>query len=412
MKIPYGVSNFAELVVGGYYYLDRTQFIEEIEALSAPYLIYLRPRRFGKSLFVSMLQCYYGYEYQSSFNQLFGQYYIGKHPTKLANQYWVIRLNFSRIHTDTYGDSYQGFLAKVKEGIERFRMAYAEAFAKVDWGFIEGMSSPETLLGRFLNVVAGHPSKRKLYVLVDEYDHFANEIFAFDQRRFKETIMGNGFVRKFYEGLKEGTEFIIERIFITGVTPMTLDGLTSGFNIGSDISRTPRFHNMMGFKREEVMTMMHTLGVEEEQLERVMDDLRFWYNGYQFEGGAKEKLYNPDMLLYFANQYLTNGQYPERLLDTNIATDYGKLRSLVQMEGRTKVHQNLIEELIQEGSILGVLNQGLTFKKNFSEDDFISSLYYMGMLSMKNHLGIVKRFHVPNSVVDKLYRDCLKELLN
>jgi len=325
MKIPYGESNFTTIIKGGYFYQDRTEYIRYLEEKTPKYIYYLRPRRFGKSLFVSLLHHYYGIEHQTEFKDLFGKLTIGKNPTPLANQYVVLSFEFSRIQTNTAENTFNGFLKNVKEGVAIFLNKYTTFFPASTHNKILNNKHPnEVLKALFLQYTLNNQKKElpKIYLLIDEYDHFANELISFDFDYFSKAVTENGFVRKFYETIKTATrDTIVDRLFITGVSPITLDSMTSGFNIGTNLSLRPALHAMMGFKQAEVRDILKGIGIENGQLAETLKDLKAWYNGYLFNTRAKESIYNPDMVLYFAQQFQAENYYPDELLDPNIASE-------------------------------------------------------------------------------------------
>lgn len=408
LKLPYGVSNFSQLASEAYYFVDRTPFIAQLEQMNERYLFYLRPRRFGKTLFVSMLQCYYGLEYAAEFANIFGNYAIGQKPTPLANRYLVLKLDFSHINTQTSESTYQGFLNNVKFGIKDFLTAYHFCFEPEDETYILVGESPTDLLSRLLTQLRRRQSEKqtdyKIYLVIDEYDHFANELVAFRLDEFKNSVSRNGFVRKFYERIKTGTgDGVVDRIFITGVSPLTLDSLTSGFNIGKHLSLDMQFHQMMGFSEQEVATILTGVGVVESNLPGIVADLRQWYNGYLFNSKAKTKLYNPDMVLYFASEYSRSQEYPEELLDINIASDYGKLRELFRVEGQEVQNLAVLDELITQGQVSAQLTRQFSFEKDFTRDDLISLLFYLGIVTIKAAELSRFIFEPPNFVITQLY---------
>ncbi len=408
LKLPYGVSNFTKLAKEEYYFVDRTAFIAQLEQMNEPYLFYLRPRRFGKTLFVSMLQTYYGQEYAAQFADIFGNYAIGQKPTPLANRYLVLKLDFSRINTQTSESTYQEFQNNVKFGIKDFLTAYPFCFAPEDEAYILAGESPTDLLSRLFSQLRRRQSEKqtdhKIYLLIDEYDHFANELVAFRLEEFKTSVSRNGFVRKFYENIKTATgDGVVDRIFITGVSPLTLDSLTSGFNIGKHLSLDIQFHNMLGFSEQEVAAILTGVGVEESRLPATLADLRRWYNGYLFNSKAQAKLYNPDMALYFASEFSRTGEYPEELLDTNIASDYGKLRELFRVEGQEVQNLAVLNELITEGQVSAQLTRQFSFEKDFTRDDLISLLFYLGIVTIKAAELSRFIFEPPNFVITQLY---------
>ena len=249
LKIPYGESDFEKVILSGFFYQDRTNYIRDLETAPS-FIYYLRPRRFGKSLFVTMLHHYYDLKDKPNFDKLFGKLDIGKNPTPLANQYMVLSLEFSRIQTSTPEKTFNGFLRNVHEGVGIFLKRYESFFPPTIHEYILNQKQPDDLLTAFfyhykqLNIDKKLP---KIYLLIDEYDHFANELVSFNYTFFEKSVTENGFVRKFYETIKTATrDGIIDRLFITGVSPLTLDSMTSGFNIGTNLSLSEGFHAMMG----------------------------------------------------------------------------------------------------------------------------------------------------------------------
>ncbi len=408
LKLPYGVSNFSQLAKEKYYFVDRTPFIAQLEQMNERYLFYLRPRRFGKTLFVSMLQTYYGLEYAAQFADIFGNYLIGQQPTELANHYLVLKLDFSRINTQTRESTFAGFLENVKQGVSHFLSAYQAHYTEDDHQYIFSAEEPSVVLSRLFERTKNHQSagefQHKIYLLIDEYDHFANELVAFRLEEFKSSVSRNGFVRKFYETIKSATgDGVVDRIFITGVSPLTLDSLTSGFNIGKHLSLDIQFHNMLGFSEEEVATILTGVGVEKSRLPHTLADLRQWYDGYLFNSKAKARLYNPDMVLYFASEFSRIREYPEELLDINIASDYGKLRELFRVEGQEVQNLEVLDELITKGQVSAQLTRQFSFEKDFTRDDLISLLFYLGIVTIKAAELSRYIFEPPNFVITQLY---------
>ncbi len=416
LRLPYGISNFPKLVTEGYHFVDRTPFIAQIEAMNEPYLFFLRPRRFGKSLFISLLHCYYGVEYRDNFEELFGAYTIGQQPTALANQYLVLKLDFSHINTQTPESTFQGFLSNVRFGVIDFVDTYHYCFVREDSAYIVAGETPTDVLSRLLERLnrhqIDHETDYKIYLLIDEYDHFANELVAFRLEEFKQSVSRNGYVRKFYERIKAATgDGVVDRIFITGVSPLTLDSLTSGFNIGKHISLNIRFHTMMGFTEDEVREILLGVGVIEQDLEQTINDLRRWYNGYLFNSRAEKRLYNPDMVLYFASELGLTGAYPTELLDINIASDYGKLRELFRVQGQDVQNLAVLNELITEHAVSAQLTRQFSFEKEFTRDDLISLLFYLGIVTIKEAQLSRFIFEPPNFVITQLYFTYFQQIL-
>jgi Predicted AAA-ATPase/PD-(D/E)XK nuclease superfamily len=404
IKIPYGISDFESLQNEKFFYEDRTQFINKLEQWSSKYPVFLRPRRFGKSLFISTLHHYYGLEHKDKFQSLFGNLYIGQHPTELANSYMVLSFEFSRIDTATHESTYRGFLENVLEGVSGFMSVYKEYFTEEQRRFINNTTNPEAIVKTLFRFVKDNDIPHKIYLLIDEYDQFANELLSFDLERFKANVSGNGFVRKFYESFKTATrDGVIDRLFITGVSPITMDALTSGFNITDNISLNPVFHNMMGFTHTETETILKQADISSEQIPTMMKDLTEWYDGYLFTPDVDTPLFNPDMLLYFLKEYSINNKYPYEMLDTNIVSDYRKIRQTFKIGGDETDKLQLLDDLTKVGYIDFPLTRIFNLEATFTEDDFLSLLFYTGMLTFKETLSSDWRFEIPNYVIKKLY---------
>ena len=249
-KLPYGISNYQELIEDNYYYVDKTKYIEKLENLAEKRIMFLRPRKFGKTLFTSVLENYYDIKKTEEFKELYKDTYIGKNPTNLKNSYHILRFNFSGIDTTDTETTIRGFKREVASSIKVFVEKYGLDF------YINEEDEAENILDNLIKAFGIQRAKEKIYVIIDEYDHFANELLGFNPNQFKDLVSKNGKVRKWYEILKKGTESVIDRIFITGVAPITLDSLTSGFNIGLDMTQDRDFNEMMGFTEEELRKLM------------------------------------------------------------------------------------------------------------------------------------------------------------
>ena len=410
-RFPYGVSNFSKLVTEGHIYVDRTAFLEKLEQLDSSYHFYLRPRRFGKSLAVSVMEHYYGRQHKGDFERLFGKYYIGQHPTPRANAYMVLKFDFSGIETSTLDSIMSSFHGKVKIGVLDMLWQYPCFFDEKDFEAIESQNDPSQVMAKFLQLARAKAPGEKVFLLVDEYDHFTNEIIAFHPGNFQEIVSRNGPVRKFFEVIKEGTQTgIIDRMFLTGVSAVTLDSLTSGFNIGINLSLDPGLHDFMGFTEEEVGGLLRTAGVPAGELDRVLADVRSWYNGYLFSAEAANRLYNPDMVLYFAMHYRQRKKYPATLLDTNISSDYGKLRRMLGV-GDPAGNFEVLEKIIQDGSVSSAITVQFSFERTWTREDFVSLMFYMGLLTVQKAVLSEMVFQVPNHVIRELYYRFFQEIL-
>ncbi len=411
VKIPYGISNFEILIKEAYFYQDRTMYIQKLETIS-PFLFYLRPRRFGKSLFITMLNYYYGIEHKEKFGQLFGKLAIGKKPTVRANTYLVLSLEFSRVLTDTPQSTFSGFLNNVRSAVGLFMKEYAAYFTEEQRAETISKEKPNDVLQHLFDLHRDNKVPHPIYILIDEYDHFANELISFHFDYFKEAVSQNGFVRKFYETIKTATrDGVVYRLFVTGVSPITLDSMTSGFNISTSITLNPAFHTMMGFEEAEVIQLLQKIGVKKIDLLGVLHDLREWYDGYLFNEEATKHVYNPDMVLYFALYYQEHKKYPRTLLDINIASDYGKIRNIFKIQGREEANIQTLRTLTETGNISAQLTGQFSFEKSFGADDLVSLLFYMGFLTIERADLAGAIFTFPNFVIKRLYADYFVSVL-
>ena len=276
-KLPYGISNYEELVNDNYYYIDKTKYIEQLENLGEKRIMFLRPRKFGKTLFTSTLEHYYDINEKEKFEKLYGNTYIGKNPTPLKNSYHILKFNFSGIDTSSVETTVKGFKSKTIASISYFVKKY-----KLDF-FVNEEDEPENILNNLFNAFKFQKNEEKVYIIIDEYDHFANELLGFHADNFKELVSKNGKVRKWYEIIKEGTETVVDRIFITGVAPITLDSLTSGFNICSDRTRNELLNEMLGFTEQELINLMNDQKISKEEQDVILPILRENYEklGYK-----------------------------------------------------------------------------------------------------------------------------------
>ena len=300
-RLPSGISDYERLITDNYYYVDKTLYIEKLENYPNPNVMFLRPRKFGKTLFTSTLENYYDVLKKDKFDTLFSDTYIGKNPTSSKNRYYILKFNFSGIDTNSIESTIKTFRNETVSSINLFTEKYGIDF------YINQDDFAEEILNNLFKAFSLQKPNGKIYVIIDEYDHFANELLGFNVSGFKDLVSKNGKVRKWYEILKEGTESVVDRIFITGVAPITLDGMTSGFNIVSDITRDFEFNEMMGFTKKELIEMMEYQEITSEKIEKLLPVMKENYDGYRFSLDAEEKMYNSNMTLYFLNQYVRSG---------------------------------------------------------------------------------------------------------
>ena len=404
-KLPNGISNYEELVEDGYYYVDKTKYIEKLENLTDKRIMFLRPRKFGKTLFTSTLENYYDLRKADKFEKLYGDTYIGKNPTKLKNSYHILKFNFSGIDTTNEETTIRGFKEASTISIQGFVNRY-----KLDF-FVNPELTAEGLLNSLIEAFETQREGNKIYVIIDEYDHFANELLGFHTDHFKNLVSRNGKVRKWYEILKKGTESVVDRIFITGVAPITLDSLTSGFNISKDITQDPEYNEMMGFTEKELKKLMKEQGIALEKQKVLLPIMRENYDGYRFSLYGEEKIYNSNMCLYFLSDYIRLGRIPTKLLDMNITSDYSKLGSMLDLckgEEREKV----IEETISGKGIISEITQKFNPAMEFTETDLVSMLYYLGYLTIVGDIFEKPILKIPNNVTKEIYSEYFLKILS
>ena len=403
-KLPYGISDYERLIENDYYYIDKTEYIEKIENLAEPYIMFLRPRKFGKTLFTSTLENYYDVAKANKFERLFGGTYIGQHPTKLKNKYHILKFNFSGIDTSNEETTMKGFKEMIAIPIEGFVNKYKMDFY-VNWEL-----TPEGLLSNLIEAFKVQKGEEKIYVIIDEYDHFANELLGFNTNQFKNLVSKNGKVRKWYEILKKGTESVIDRIFITGVAPITLDSLTSGFNIGTDITQDREFNEMIGFTKDELEKMMEELEIEKEEQNKLLPIMKENYDGYKFSIKGKEKIYNSNMCLYFLKDYVRFKEIPTQLIDVNIASDYSKLGKMLDL-CKGEEREKIIEKTVTGEGIVSEITEKFNPAIEFGEKELVSMLFYLGYLTIADDIAGYPNLKIPNKVMKEIYSSYFLQIL-
>lgn len=397
-KLPKGISNYEELIEGGYYYVDKTKYIEKLESLDDKRIMFLRPRKFGKTLFTSVLENYYDKLKANIFDKLFSETYIGKNPTREKNSYCVLKFNFSGIDTSSEEATINGFKNSCIESIKIFIGRYGIDF------YINYEQSVEDILNSLFTAFLLQKDNEKIYVIIDEYDHFANELLGFQTDKFKDLLSKNGKIRKWYEILKKATETVVYRIFITGVAPITLDSLTSGFNIVKDITKDARFNEMVGFNQEELIELMNQSQILNENQKGILPIMKEYYDGYRFAIDAESYIYNSNMCLNFLSDYLGLGQIPRQLVDINIASDYSKLAKMLDLcKGEEK--QKIMEDSVSGKGIVIKLVEKFNPVVAFKEEELVSMLYYLGYLTIGGIVADFPILKIPNKVMKEIYSD-------
>lgn len=406
--LPYGMMNFADIRLDNYYYVDKTSFIPVIEQ-SDRFFFFIRPRRFGKSLTLNMLQHYYDVRTRDKFDALFGDLYIGKHPTRDRNSYLVLYLNFSGISGELHNYR-QGLDAHCNTSFDYFCDIYAEYLPKgIKEVLNEKAGAVEQLDYLYHQCeLAG----QQIYLFIDEYDHFTNAILSDAEsiHRYTEETHKEGYLRAFFNRVKAGTYSSIKRCFITGVSPVTMDDLTSGFNIGTNYSLTPKFNAMMGFTEDEVREMLtyySTKAPFHHTVDELIELMKPWYDNYCFAQECYDQptLYNSNMVLYFVKNYIdNNGKAPRNMIESNIRIDYEKLRMLIRKDKEFAHDASIIQTLVSQGYITGELKDGFPAANIVDSDNFVSLLYYFGMLTVSGTFEGKSKLIIPNQVVrEQLY---------
>ena len=407
-RLPYGMMNFAVIRREDYYYVDKTRFIPMIEQADR-FFFFIRPRRFGKSLTLNVLQHYYDVRTRDKFNDLFGDLYIGKHPTANRNSYLVLYLNFSGI-TGELNDYRKGLDAHCQIRFDFFCEVYSDLLPQ---GIRERLDEKDGAVNQLDYLVSEcERAGQKMYLFIDEYDHFTNAILsdAKSLHRYTDETHGEGYLRAFFNKVKAGTYSSIERCFITGVSPVTMDDLTSGFNIGTNYSLTPQFNQMMGFTEEEVREMLtyySTKAPFHHTVDELIELMKPWYDNYCFAQECYDQptLYNSNMVLYFVKNYIdNNGKAPRNMIESNIRIDYEKLRMLIRKDKEFAHDASIIQTLVSQGYITGELKDGFPAANIVDSDNFVSLLYYFGMLTVSGTYKGKTKLIIPNQVVrEQLY---------
>ena len=407
-RIPYGMMNFIDVREDDCYYVDKTHYIPLIENANK-YFFYIRPRRFGKSLTISMLRHYYNILEADKFEKWYGDLYIGKHPTPERNSYLIIYLNFAVVNAEL--NSYRQSLdAHCNTEFNFFCDVYAQYLPE---GIKEEMNKKKGAVEQ-LDYLYKECVKtnQQIYLFIDEYDHFTNKILSEPSclEDYKSETHGTGYLRSFFDTVKAGTDSTIKRCFVTGVSPVTMDDLTSGFNIGTNYSLSPEFNEMTGFNEEEVRAMLDYYATTcqfHHSTDELIEAMKPWYDNYCFSeksyGGTT--MYNSNMVLYFVDNYIRNGGYmPRNMVEENIRVDYNKLRMLIRKDKEFAHDASTIQTLVQQGYITGELKTGFPAETIAEPDNFISLLFYFGMLTISGTLEGETKLTIPNQVVrEQLY---------
>ena len=407
-RIPYGMQNFEDVIKEDCYYVDKTPFIEDIED-SNMYFFFLRPRRFGKSLTISILENYYDINKKDKFDEIFGKLYIGQNPTPEHNTYLIIHLNFAIIVGD---------LNDYKHGMDNYCRTQFNYFVDVyshllPEGTKEGLNQQEDAVNQ-LNYLCTQSKKsgQKIYLFIDEYDHFTNQILAHKEheQRYRIQTHGEGYLRKFFDTIKGAAGDTLARVFVTGVSPVMMDDLTSGFNIGTNYSLAPEFNEMTGFTENEVRDMLgyySSVLPFNHSVDELIKVMKPWYDNYCFaeEEYGKTTMYNSVMVLNFLDKYIRNNyDIPKNMVESNVRIDYDKVRMLIRHDKEFAHDASIIQQLVTQGFVTGKLVENFPAERINDPDNFLSLLFYFGMVTIDGDYKGVTKFIIPNEVVrDQMY---------
>ena len=409
-RLPYGINNFEAVIEQNQYYVDKTMYLPLLENQPSN-IIFIRPRRFGKSIFLSMLHAYYDCSKKEKFQTLFGDLWVGKHPTPLQGRYQVLHLDFSYVggSIDKLEENFDMYLRVKLDGFMRiyqefYLTDFKEKFFKTD-------SATEKLaLLQDETATKGIP----LYLIIDEYDNFTNTVLNEQGENVYWAIThADGFYRDVFKKFKG----MFERIFITGVSPVTLDDVTSGFNIGWHISTKPEFNQMLGFSLEEVRKMFayykEVGGIPAtSDIEVMIDEMKPWYDNYCFSEDAlknQSKVFNCDMVIYYLRNYMDRGEAPKQMIDPNTMTDYNKMKKLLQLDKLDGDRKGIIRTIAETGQIVTSLENTFPASRLTNPQTFTSLLFYYGMLTIKDTFGDMLILGIPNNNVRKQYYGYLLE---
>ena len=409
-ELPYGVSNFVTIVEENIYYVDKTMYIPMLEN-EARNLFFIRPRRFGKSLFLGMLHAYYDCRTKDKFEQWFGKLWIGQHPTPNQGRYQVLHLDFSQVG---------GRIEKLEENFDSYCRVVFDSFVDIyeDYytdDFVKKVRSAATAVDK-LTLINDESKKYEypLYLIIDEYDNFTNTVLNEQGEDVYWAIThAEGFYRDIFKKFKGS----FDRIFITGVSPVTLDDVTSGFNIGWHISTKPEFNQMLGFSTEDVQALFNYYKASgairpDCDIEAVIDEMKPWYDNYCFSEDAlhtQSHVFNCDMVLYYLRNYISRGEGPKEMIDPNTKTDYNKMKRLIQLDKLDGDRKGVIRTIAETGEITCNLYETFPAHQITNPDIFPSLLFYYGMLTIKDTLGSLLVLSIPNNNVRKQYYGFLLE---
>ena len=405
--IPYGVSDFANMRRRNGYYVDNTWGIPLLEAL--PYQLFVRPRRFGKSLLLSILHYYYDVNETERFDELFAGTWIYENPTPSRGNYLVLHFDFSKVAGETVKEMQQSFEDTCKIAIDAFRENYK---TRIPEEVREAMAKQTTFRDALdiLTSSQAFASKERIFILIDEYDNFSNRLLAqTGEEAYRELCHGTGFFKSFFSLLKAQNK-AITNILLTGVSPMTLDDVTSGFNIAKNISQNSDLDTLCGFTHQQIRQMFdYYAGTGRFLLDRdqAFQLVTEWYDHYRFSQRSNEQVCNPVLLLGFMDECMTGKEFPRDMVDENLRTDYHKLRHIVTTNGQLNGKFRALEQLVTEGSVTTSLIRSFQADTLTRPESFLSLLFYYGMVTISEADFDGARLTIPNQLMRQFVSDFL-----
>ena len=417
MKFPYGVCDFKKINTQGYFYCDRTDKILLLEKSDSQ--LFIRPRRFGKSLVLSMLENYYDVAKKDEFEAIFGGLKIGKNPTELRNSYFILKLDFSCVDpTGSAEEVKRALFDHINDCIKEFILYYGKYnLPDIEVNRNNAISSLKSL------VSAVRMTPYPAYLLIDEYDNFANTVMMGVQsakNRYEALVHDEGILRTFFKAVKSSTSgSMFDRVFITGVSPVVMSDITSGYNIAKNIYFQPKFNDLCGFREKEVRGVIEQI-VDEcnfgtEKTDEALNLMKTYYNGYRFAFGLNEYIYNPTLCLYFFKQFQEMCSYPRKMLDSNLAVDESKLEYIAQIPRGRDLLMNLVQK--DHGVVISDIEDRFGIKDMLTDKSkdntfLVSFLYYFGVLTIAGDtedLQVILK--VPNLVIKSLYIERIQKML-
>jgi len=411
-RIPYGVTDFKRIQRENYYYVDKTKHFPILEKFS-DYTFLIRPRRFGKSLWLSVLDCYYDINRADEFDTTFKNTWIKDNPTEEKSSYLMLKFNFSAVNPNI-DDVERSFYSYLEDCIYEFNSSYKDLLKKE---YFEKIEKIKTSIDKIRYIFRySKKNNLRIFVIIDEYDNFTNTILTnYGNMSYEKITHAEGFYRYFFNILKEGTtgtDSSISKLFITGVSPVTMDDVTSGFNIGTNITTEQPFEEITGFTEEEVKEMVNYyynndgLDLTYEELQPILSE---WYNNYVFSKNHKKKLYNSDMILYYINRAVVLGSPPDNLIDMNVKTDYKKLRHLLILDKKLNGNFSQLKTLMDEGEISSNIVSSFPVAELTYPENFTSLLYFLGIITIDRVDGGRVVFKIPNNTIKSIYSSYLIE---